>query len=87
MYVCMFVYVYMYVCILYVFTFMGDPQVAWRLHVSVSKFVDFVGKWHPMVDNFLLTLLIFKVDFPLPTDASDISDCHNTELITVFHIN
>ena len=43
--------------------FFGTPKI------SVPKFVNLGGRWHPMVDNFPLSLLTFKVNFPLLTDV------------------
>ena len=36
--------------------------------VSVPKLVDLGGKWHPLVNNFPLSLLIFNVNFSLSAD-------------------
>ena len=35
---------------------------------NVPKFVDLCGRRHPLVNNFPLSHVIFKVNFPLPND-------------------
>ena len=62
----------------------------WRdislLFFSVPKFVDLGGRRHPMVNNFSLSHVIFKVNFPHSNDPLALvsekrqQQCHNTGL-------
>ena len=56
------------------------------LGASVPKFVDLGGRRHPVVNNFPLSRVIFKVNFPLSNDplalvsAKRLQQRHNTGL-------
>ena len=52
---------------------MGDKQ---NLKHSVPKFADLGGRQHPIGNNFLLSLMIFKVNFPLSNDPLSLTGVH-----------